>query len=289
MDVAGGQDIGGFLDKPGIGAFGFDQVCDGVDRDGVNDRNAGLATVEDRDSYSPRALSRNAPVRAVSDHRFDAVLALTRDPSHFLDAVEHSSAEPLVFETQEPLLGGAEDDGLTVALGVGVAVMVIADAEEVCCFLKSFDHHRVAVLVKDTFKFSSLVGENTSFINRVRDAKVVLLASEEVVASVARGGVHDASSVLGRDVVCHYCEARSVKDWVFELNLIKVDAFEGFDGGVLGPADFLGDFGDEVLEDDVVIVADLDDVVVELGMEGAGKVCGDRPWSRGPDDGVNII
>jgi hypothetical protein len=78
--------------------------------------------VKDGDGHAPGPLARDAPVRPVQDHVVDPVAAPVRDPAHAVNGGQGLSAKVGGLHGDEPLPGGAEDDGLLAAPAVGVGV-----------------------------------------------------------------------------------------------------------------------------------------------------------------------
>ena len=71
-----GQDLGGVLGKPGVGAFGAEQVADERAMvSSVHDGLAAVVAVEHGDGQAPAALAGDAPVGALADHGLHAVHA----------------------------------------------------------------------------------------------------------------------------------------------------------------------------------------------------------------------
>ena len=62
---AGGQDLGGLLGEPGVGAFGCKQLGDGVDALIGDDGLAAVLAVNNGDRQTPLALTGDTPVGTV--------------------------------------------------------------------------------------------------------------------------------------------------------------------------------------------------------------------------------
>ncbi len=109
---------------------------------------AALVAEEDGDGDAPDALAGDAPVGAGGDHVGDALFAPGGVPDDLLDLVEGALAEGGVgafgrdhrgFHADEPLLGGADDDGVVAAPAVRVGVLEGGGAEECAFFFEEFD------------------------------------------------------------------------------------------------------------------------------------------------------
>ena len=125
------EEAGGGAAIPGVGAFGAEGVDDPGDDGRVTEGFACAAVGEDGDGDAPGALAGDAPVGAAGDHGGDAVAAGFGDEGGFGDGVEGAGAD--VFgpvHADEPLGGGAVDDGRLAAPGVGVGMEEGAAGEE---------------------------------------------------------------------------------------------------------------------------------------------------------------
>ena len=120
---------------PGLRAFALEQVDDLAIQRGVDDRLVAAFAKEDGDGHAPDALAADAPVGARGDHVGDALLAPGRIPDDLVDLFDGELTESCFrsvgalhrrFERDEPLLGGAEDDGVVAAPAVRVGVLEVA-------------------------------------------------------------------------------------------------------------------------------------------------------------------
>ena len=123
------------MDVPGVGGLLHEEVDDEFVDGGIFQRLAAFAAEEDGDGDAPDALAGDAPVGAGGDHVGDALLAPGGVPGDALDFVEGALAEGGGaqfrrcavghggFHVDEPLLGGADDDGVVAAPAVGVGVL----------------------------------------------------------------------------------------------------------------------------------------------------------------------
>ncbi len=96
----------------------------------------------------PDALAGDAPVRAGGDHVGDALLAPGGVPLDLFDLVEGALTEGGLgavrgdhgrFHADEPLLGGADDDGVVAAPAVRIGVLEVSGAEECAFFFEELD------------------------------------------------------------------------------------------------------------------------------------------------------
>ena len=144
--VSLGRSVGGFVAVPGVGAFFFEEIDDGLVDGLVVEGLVALVAEEDGDGDAPDALAGDAPVGAGGDHVGDALFAPGGVPDDLLDLVEGALAEGGCgafggdhggFHADEPLLGGADDDGVVAAPAVRVGVLEGGGAEEAPFSLRS--------------------------------------------------------------------------------------------------------------------------------------------------------
>ena len=130
---ADGQDICRFLLEPCVGAFLFKQARDGFNALLGADGLFAVLAIEHGDGQTPAALTGDAPVLALADHRAHAVLAPRGQPADVL-----AGGDGLVLkgvDRAEPLRGGAEDDGALAAPAVRIAVDDLFRSKENAAFL----------------------------------------------------------------------------------------------------------------------------------------------------------
>jgi hypothetical protein len=125
------QQFGGVQLEPGFDAFDFDALGHFFHQlDGARVQLAAFLVQEERDRHAPVALTRDAPVRTVGDHRVQARLAPGRDELGVFDGFERALAQGvaggwLLVHADEPLRGGAVDQRGLVAPAVHVAVLMV--------------------------------------------------------------------------------------------------------------------------------------------------------------------
>ena len=90
----------------------------------LEQQRAARRAVEGDDRHAPDALARDHPLGPVGDHVEDALLAPFRDPPDVVaDRVERATAQPVLVERDEPLLGGAEQRRVLAAPAVRIRVI----------------------------------------------------------------------------------------------------------------------------------------------------------------------
>ena len=106
---------------------------------GVDDGLVAAFAQEDGDGHAPDALAADAPVGAGGDHVGDAFFAPGRVPDDLVDFFDGELAEGgfgtvgalhWSFKADEPLLGGAEDDGMVAAPAMRIGVLEVGDGQQ---------------------------------------------------------------------------------------------------------------------------------------------------------------
>src|SRR5438552_10288700 len=130
---------------PGIGAFFIEPRDDVAERFEVFETLAAAIAIKNDDGRAPEALARNAPIGAMLDHFVHAIFAPGRNPFHAVDLFESFFPKSLrlpisgCVHSDEPLFGGAEDDGIVATPAVRVAVFVGMMAEKRSVIGEKFD------------------------------------------------------------------------------------------------------------------------------------------------------
>ena len=193
------------MEVPGVGALFFEAIDDALVDGFVVEGFAALIAEEDGNGNAPDALAGDAPVGASGDHVGDALFAPGGIPDDLLDFVEGALAEGgdgAVFggrfrkhggvHADEPLLGGADDDGVVAAPAVRVGVLVAGGAEECAFFFEEFDDGRVGFedgevfvgLRDSTAAEGSGVALEAGVVDVLDFGQVIALAGVEVVDAV---------------------------------------------------------------------------------------------------------
>jgi len=251
---------------------------------------AAVSAVEHRDGHTPGSLAGDAPVRPVFHHAVDAVPSPCRDPPHLLDGLQRLLAEVRMLHGDEPLVGGAEDDGALAPPAVGIRVLVIVGSEQGLFPGQGLVHVRVGVEHEPACKLLHLVRELALVVHRCIDVEAVDLADLVVLLAVARGDVHAARSRIQRDEGRQDQERLPVVERVPRLEMLHDTALEGGQDLVVLDADLGHDRGDEFVgHDQHAVPVRLHRGVIELRVEGDGQVGRDGPGRGGPDDHVRIF
>jgi hypothetical protein len=154
------EDLFGGVGVPGVGAFAHEERDDEFVDGWVVEGRGAFAAEEDGDGDAPDALAGDAPVGAGGDHVGDAFFApggvpvtvLISSRARWRKVVWPRGFAPLEIcsplrsapiggsvHGDEPLLGGAGDDGVVAAPAVGVGVLEVGGGEECALFFQQLD------------------------------------------------------------------------------------------------------------------------------------------------------
>ena len=128
------------------------------------------------------------------------------------------------LHADEPLLGGAEDDGVVAAPAVRVGVLEAGGAEERALLFEQFDDDRVGlqdglqIFVGQRWPSAVTLGVAAGGRRHRRTGlrEAVALAGVEVVDAVGGRGVDGAGALLGGDVVGEDAEDAAVEEGMLE-------------------------------------------------------------------------
>src|SRR5216683_2858531 len=301
-----GQECGCVVDVPGVGAFFFEEIDDALVDGLVVERGMALLAEEDRDGYAPDALAGDAPVGARGDHVGDSLLAPGGVPDDLGDLVEGALTEGglgalLVehrrFHADEPLLGGADDDGVVAAPAVRVGVLEAGGAEDGSFFSQEVDDDGVRFEDGEALiGFATGVALTAGVVDVLDFRQVVALAGVEVVDAMGGSGVDGSGALVGGDVLGDDAEDLAVEEWVLEDDAVEPGAGKAGDldgiGQVAGCLDGFGQVGGYEIDCFAVGIhvrssghGAPEGYVGEVGVEGYGLGGGEGPGGGGPDDG----
>src|SRR5580765_5505100 len=191
---------------PCVGAFFFEPLDDVAKRFEIFETLAASFAIQNDDGRTPETLARNAPIGTMLDHFVHAIFAPGRNPLHFVNFVEGLLPERFGFSfagfvhIYEPLLGGAEDDGIVATPAMRIAVLVGMMAEERVVVGEKLDDDGISFEDVLAFVFGQAFGVDATIVERSSSFQIVLLAGVEVVDTVAGGGVNDAGALVECDV-----------------------------------------------------------------------------------------
>ena len=283
-----GQDLLGLHIEPCVRALFTEEVGNGLDGLIGADGLAAVLAVEHGDGKTPAALAGDAPVGALADHALHALDAPARDPAHIVARGAGLFLEGI--DGAEPLRGGTEDDGVLAAPAVRIAMDDLLGSEERAGFLHVVQDHGVGLLDEHALILAGIVGVAALIIDGHDHVHAVAAAGLIVVRTEAGRGVDAARTGIHRDVISQHQAARLGQERVLgEHIFIEVTGVGLDDRIVLDLADG-HDLLHERLGDDVhlAVVLILHDGIALVGVQGDGKVAGQRPDRGRPNDEIEL-
>ena len=251
---------------------------------------AGLLVEEERDRHAPVALTRDAPVRAVGDHRVQARLAPGRDELGLFDGLERALAQRLasarlLVHADEPLRGGAVDQRGLVAPAVHVAVADGLGVHQRTDFTELFNDGRVGLPDELAAEERQRLDIHAVALHRGEDVVVdhaIALAGDEVVFTVGWRGMHHAGTGAQLDVVGQVDRRQAVVEWVAEVDQFQGRAWGGGDDRAFQVVALEARL-DQLFGQHQQALAGIDQGVLEVRVDVQRLVGRDGPRGGGPD------
>ena len=251
---------------------------------------ATLLAVEHRDGHAPDTLTGNAPVAAVADHAGHTVMAPGGLPLHAVDGFVNILLEGV--NGAEPLLSGAEDDGMMAAPAMRILVGDVLHAHQMAGLFDMLQNHLVGRPHLETGKLARLLGEIAAVVHRHHDGQlgIVIDADLKVLNAVTWRGMDTAGAVLQRDMVTQNHQTGAVQEGMLIFQQFQLAAQHHI-GQNLVLLNMTGVHGglDQSSRHDVHLVTDLDKGVFHGGVQTGGHVGGQRPRSGGPDHDPGLV
>src|ERR1019366_1472707 len=206
---------------PGVSALASEQLDDRAIHRSIVEKFLASFALKHRDGDTPDALARNTPVGAGGDHVRDALFAPSRVPFPFLDFFQRTAAQraagDLAFHRDEPLLGGAEDDGIVTPPAVGIGVLDLVNTEQYSVVVyQQLDDGGVRLEDLLALILGQPVAQDAALVHVAMQIKTIFDAGDEVVRAVSRGGVHRAGSGVHGDVVAQHAEDAALQEGMSE-------------------------------------------------------------------------
>ena len=182
---------------------------------------------------------------------------------------------------------------MVAAPAVRILVGDMLDAHQVADALDVLQNDLVGVPDLQTGElFARLGGQTAGLIHRHhnRQLGIMLGADLKVLDAVAGRGVDAAGAALQGDVIAQDDQAGAVQEGMLVLHALELGAGDAGlqDGVVLNAAGLHGGL-DQVGCHDMVLVADLDEGILDGGVQAGGHVGGQGPGSGGPDDDPRLV
>ena len=278
-----GQDVGRRAVEPGVAAFLFKELGHCLDALFVAHGLVAVIAVEHRDRQAPAALAGDAPVGALADHGGHALLAPRGEPAHVLARGDGLLLERI--DGAEPLRCGAEDDRLLAAPAVRVAVHDVLAGEQGTGSLHVREDDGVGLLRGHTGVLAGVVGVAALIVHGHDHVHTVALAGQVVVGAEAGRGVHAAGAGIHGDVVRQHQTRGLGQERMVGEHVLKEVARVLLEHLIAVKAADVHDLlGQGVGHDVHFAVRGLHEVVQLARVECDGKVAGQGPDRRRPDD-----
>src|SRR6185437_13191988 len=150
--------------EPGVRAFFFEPADYVAECVKILELLAALFAIHHDQRHAPETLARNAPVGALGNHALETLLAPLGSPFHFADFVERVLAKMVVFEVDEPLLGGAKNNGDVATPAVRITVLQFSLADQSAARFEELDDERVGFEDSLAFVFGQAFDETAVVI-----------------------------------------------------------------------------------------------------------------------------
>ena len=287
--VPGGRRSEADLQEPGVRAFLLEDLRDVERRSFVGQGFSAGRAGERGNGDAPGSLPGDAPVGPAGDHAGHAFLAPGGDPPDPLHGLQGPAPQAGVVQGDEPLLRGPEDDGLFAAPAVGIGVGQAALLEESPVALHVLGDARVRVEDVQAGVARRPGDEFPVLVDGRVDIDAVGLPGQEVVVSVAGGGMHGPGAVLESDVFGQHEPGFPIDEGMPGREALQLAAGEGRQDLGGAPVELLGDGGEQAVGQDINFPSDFDGRVLVVGVEGDGHVGRQGPGCRRPDEDVGLL
>ena len=187
--------------EPRVRAFFGKNIRHFANHGRIEDRLA-FGIVENRQWHAPCALAGDAPIWARFDRSANAVATPVREPCGGIDFFEGLGAD--VFDADEELLDGAEDDRCFGAPAMRVGVFVGALSSEGSFLFQEFDDTgiRLEDIFADEFGQAALLGVAPVVIDGGEQRETALHAEMVVVLAMAWRDMNAACAGIQRHKGC---------------------------------------------------------------------------------------
>ncbi len=203
--------LGRRLREPGVRALPGEELLYGSERGIVGDRLPAGRALEDRDRHAPRPLPADAPVGPVGHHRGDAVHRPSRDPLDLTDSRKSGIAQTRAVHGDEPLLGGAEDDGALAAPAVRIAVRHLRCVNEHATFFEPGDDRGVRLIDMQASEGAAAHVEPAVVVHGHRRGQAESLPHQIVVLAMPRRCVYGTRAGGELHVVARDDDSRATR------------------------------------------------------------------------------
>ena len=286
------QQLGSIQIEPGIDALLLDPLRNLLDQlNGTRVQLARLAMQEERDRHTPVTLTGDTPVRTTGNHVVQALLAPGRNKLGFFNGLEgaftqRGTAIDRYVHAHKPLCGGAVDQRRLVAPAVHVAVLDAVVLEQCTDFFQLGNNGRIGLPDELATKERQVRHVHAIALYRAENvviAHAVLLAGTEVVFTVGRRRVNDASAGVQFNILGQINRREALVQRVTETDQLKRCTFSGCQHLPLKPV-ALQTALDQIFGQHQQALAGIDQRVAEFRVDVQRLVGRDGPGGSGPDD-----
>jgi len=251
---------------PYVGAEFREQIGHVAHHRGIGDGLAAALADEGGYGHAPRALAGDTPVGPSLHHSVDAVPSPVGNPGDPVDLIQCLFAQSVGFHADEPLFGGAEDDGLLAAPAVGIGVGDLARTKEGACFGQLFNNALVGFEYLLAGEELHVFHEPAPVVHRVVDVEAESEPHHVVVLAVSGGGVDASGARFQGDVFAqedHRIPVIERMGAVFLLQKAGLECGDNLTGRAGGGAERIQKTGG----DDQDLASRVEGRVVEFGVE----------------------
>ena len=126
------------------------------------------------------------------------------------------------FHRDEPLLGGAEDDGIVAAPAVRIRVLELFGMQQRAALLQQFDDGRIGVPDLQAVVLRQAVAQDAVFVHVAGGVEPVLHAGGKVFRTVRWRGVDHASAGVHGDVIGQHAENLAIQKRMLKVQRAPV-------------------------------------------------------------------
>ena len=279
---------------PGVRAFFFEPFDDIAKCGVIVELFATALAEEDDDGHTPKALARDAPVRAFFDHFVNAVFAPTRNPFDVMDLSEGFRTQRFFavgrnrVHADEPLLGRAKDHWIVAAPAMWIAVLIRMMAEQRATIGEKFHNDWIGCEDVLAFIFGQTFRVDTLVVKRRINFKAIFLTGTKVIDAVTRRSVNDAAALIERDVVREHARHLNRHKGMLEFHSFEISPFVHRENFCLLYLAFGLQRSDPIDSQQQLALFRLHNRILVVRMKGECAIMRDGPRSGGPDDGGDI-
>ena len=214
--------------KPGINAGFLHPLGDLFDQcRGLRMQLAGFPVHEQGDRHTPGTLTGNTPVGPIGQHAFDARLAPLGQPLHLIDFLTGTGQQARLIHGHKPLRRRTENQRRFMTPAMRVAVFNFRQLDQIAAVFQRLDHRLVGLAHMQATHHRQIIAEQAVIQHRADRVQVVLLAYHKVVGTMARGGVYQAGTRVGGDVLTEDDRHLGLQEGMLQSHHFQLAACDG--------------------------------------------------------------